>query len=1197
MSTLPRRGVLLVLGCLAAVCALRAAPDGGAGGEPSRWDWYFRESLAAIRDWEAVLTRWDKQIPASNPVFPVPGTGAPAVWPNPIPWTLLPEEDRKAVVNLACLQAGTIQGERRAPDRAPVREIVQPGGVFAAYQHPGGGGKDQWYHHYERKFDRLTRFQPQLAGFAVEMAAPFDFRLGRNEMAVVLRGAAKAPLQATARLQLFTPAEQRDCGEQRVAIEPGVALTIRFPVELRAPGGGVLVLTLEADGKSYWMPFLTQVENLPAVLASIEQILADAPDGKASGLLESLRQRAAGAAAWRAVFEEASQLREDLLLRRIDFDSLLFVKRKPFFSEQPFMDAHHCYNRPGGGIYRLSPVRPDGKVTPVVDSLGEGIYRDLCLDWEARRLLFAFGNGADRGAPPGQAITCYHIHEASLDKAGSRQITQGPKNDCEPFYFPDGRIGFTSDRSEQYVMCGSNIHVANLFVMNADGSGLRQFGHNVFNEFNPSILPDGRIIYDRWEYNERSVTSLHKLFTVHTDGTHVAPYYGNATIRPNVIMFPRAVPGSSKVMALFTAHHGQTHGPIGLIDVGRGVDGDDPVTLLTPGVPVTGEKAEDSRYGWYSDPVPLSETTYLCSFTPTVVPWLERSWGLYVGDRHGNLALVYRDPGISCAEPVPVVTRQCPPRHSRVAGDSSAEARLLVVDVARGLAGVPAGAAKFLRIIEDVPRKEVPEGGVIVTAATKIYTVKRILGTVPVEADGSAYFAVPAGRNVYFEVLDGEQREIQRMRSVVTLEAGETRTCVGCHEPRQTAPPNLALLAARHEPSRPARPPWGDRTLSFARDLQPLIDAKCVNCHAYDRPANGVILTGDLTDQFSIAYEELVPFIHAANAMRWDHPDDVHPRPPYTFGSTSSPLARMLEAGHHGVRLAAEEFQRLRLWIDANGVYYDRYESTYPGRKLFTGAAAGALRGAYNRRCALCHGQDSAGQQDSWWLSLNRQDVKASRALQAPLARSAGGWQRCGEVVFASAADPDYQTMLASLAAIRDRLARQPREDVLSIQGTVAERQVVALPPPPTPVTKKPDAGVYLSALPWSDARAGWTPNRDGLPRRDRDIENKPLCLGGKVYRKGLGTHAPSEIRYALNGAYTRLEATIGAPEANGSVVFQVFADEQKLFDSGILRGLEAPRALSVPLAGARTLRLVVTDAGDGYFCDEANWAEARLSK
>ncbi|MBM3499692.1 MAG: hypothetical protein FJX74_13615, partial [Armatimonadetes bacterium] len=771
----------------------------------------------------------------------------------------------------------------------------------------------------------------------------------------------------------------------------------------------------------------------------------------------------------------------------------------------------------------------------------------------------------------------------------------------EPFYLPNGQIGFTSDRSEHFVMCGGNRHAPTLFVMEGDGSNPRQLSFNVFNDFNPTVLPDGRILYSRWEYNERSVTSLHNPFTMLPDGTNVEPYYGNATIRPNVVMFPRPVPGSRQVMALFTAHHGQTHGPIGLIDVRRGIDGEAPLTLLTPNVPVTGEKAEDSRYGWYSDPQPLSEDTYLCSYTPTVQPWLAPSWGLYIGDRHGNLALVYRDPDISCAEPVPLVARPRPAAMAPAAPDTDATdatARVLLLDVYQGLRGVARGEAKYLRVLEDLPRKSVKFGGVITTSGTRIYTVKRIFGVVPLETDGSALITVPANRNVYFEVLDAEQREIQRMRSVVCLKPNETRTCVGCHEPKTTAPVNVHARAASLPPRTPAPPPWGTQTLSFLRDVQPVLNDRCVACHAFDRWSNSVVLTDDLTNQFTIGYEELLPYLSVADAMRWDTPEDVYARPPYTYGSKVSPLMQLLADGHHGVTLSEEERLRIINWIDANGVYYDRYENErYPNRQILAEGARKPLVEVFARRCAECHG-DGDGRQDSWWLTVNRRDPALSRALMAPLAREAGGWGRCEGTVFANTEDADYQALLAPLTALHGELSQYPREDLLSLRGTPAETQAVRLPDPPPPraaVAEATDGWVWLSNLPWQSAAAGWSPNGDKLPRKDRSIEGGLLTAGPRRFRKGLGTHAPSEITYDLGGEYARFVAEVCAAEDGGTVAFEVYGDDGLLFQSGVLQGLRGSKSVDVPVAGVKQLRLVVTDAGDNYFSDCANWAGARL--
>ena len=1207
MSSLKRRGLVFFLLMLGTAWPTLPASETG---DVVRDDWYFRQSLPAIDDWEQILDRWEQETAEEErtPIMPVPENGQAVRWPNPLPLPLLPGDDREHSVGVRLL-GDKMQIERVGKANEATKTLAATGEVVLGYKHPGGGGKDQWYHAYHRRFDRLCTFRPKPAPFAVRLDGPLDLKRGPNELELAVSNTSEGSLTITARLQWRSPAQTQASQKQELLLSREATQRVRFPVELDGQGGGLLVLTLDAAGESYWLPILTHVEEVNAVLEGIRQILDDTPNATFAKSLADLRRRAdewdslgaTGATGrtetWRDLFEEASRFRDELLLERVSFDSLLLLRRKPFFSEQPFMDAHHLYNRPGGGVYRLSPVHPEGKVTTIVDSLGEGVYRDVCLHWDARKFLFSFGNGSDKW----DGRQSYHIYEAGVDGSRITQLTSGPKNDCEPFYLPNGQIGFTSDRSEHFVMCGGDRHSPTLFVMEGDGSGVRQLSFNVFNDFNPTVLPDGRILYSRWEYNERSVTALHNPFTMNPDGTMVAPYYGNATIRPNVVMFPRPVPRSRKVMALFTAHHGQTHGSIGLIDVRRGIDGPDPLTILTPNVPVTGEKAEDSRHGWFSDPVPLSESTYLCSFTPTVLPWLERSWGLYVGDRHGNLALVFRDAEISCAEPVPLAPRPRPhgmPPAPPNADAPEEEATLLLADAYVGLTGVPRGVVRYLRILEDVPRKSVTYGGVICTSGTEIFTIKRIFGTVPIEPDGSAHFVVPANRNVYFEVLDEDYREIQRMRSVVCLKPNERRACVGCHESRGTAPPNTSPTALYRAPSRPQPPPWGTKIVSFLRDVQPLLNEKCVACHTHDRMANRLILTDDLTDQFTVAYEELLPWISVANANRWDHPDDVHARFPLTYGSKVSRLVQVLAEGHHGLQLAADHWQRLINWIDANGVYYDRYEQAYGSkRRIFTGSVRQTLDAAYERRCARCHGHGD-GRLSTWWLSLNRHDVTMSRSLAAPLARSAGGWGRCDPAVFNDADDPDYKMIKTALANLAGRLRNTPRADLLSIRGSQADNQQVELPPPPETTTamELPEDGwVYLSDLPWVSARSGWTPNKDGLPRLDRDVSSQPMRFGPRTYRKGIGTHAPSEIVYRLDRRYVKFHALVGGAEAGGTVVFQVFADGKQLVDTGLMHGLGGVKTIDVSVEGAEVLKLVVTDAGDGYNSDMANWADARL--
>ena len=375
-------------------CFVRA----GDGGQPQRiqavveWDWYFRESLQAIDDWEAILAEREKQLGSESlkVIYPVPLDGTPAGWLNPIPQALLPPKDRSRRVQL------TVDGQRFAIARfqdggrtGPV-EAAEAGKRVQGYKHPGGGGSSQWYHRYDRRFDQLTSFVPKAAPFALEWETSQDSRLGANQFVLRLRNSAPEPLDLTLTAQLFTCA-------RGVPSVPNAAMTLPLPksltlaahgmqeipvsYNLSGPGGGLLTLTIATSQDTYWIPLFTFLENVPAVLASIRQILDDVPDAAAQSEWSDIQKSVDAclrngaterSGEWQNLFGRASDLRDELLLRRLDFASLLFLKRKPFYSEQPFMDAHHCYNRPGGAIYRLEPVRPDGKVTPVVDSLGAG---------------------------------------------------------------------------------------------------------------------------------------------------------------------------------------------------------------------------------------------------------------------------------------------------------------------------------------------------------------------------------------------------------------------------------------------------------------------------------------------------------------------------------------------------------------------------------------------------------------------------------------------------------------------------------------------------------------------------------------------------------------------------------------------------------------------------------------------------------
>jgi hypothetical protein len=399
------------------------------------------------------------------------------------------------------------------------------------------------------------------------------------------------------------------------------------------------------------------------------------------------------------------------------------------------------------------------------------------------------------------------------------------------------------------------------------------------------------------------------------------------------------------------------------------------------------------------------------------------------------MALLHRDPEISLTEPVPLIPA-APPQPLRKPQPGSdrygeeLDATLLLVDARMGQDDIAVGETAALRIFEDVPRKSVPDGQVIPVSATSMYTVKRVIGTVPVEEDGSAFFRVPANRPLYFSILDSNGLEIQRMRSSLCLKPGEVQACLGCHESRHLTPPNGSGLpmAARGEPVEPRKPAWGWMTFSYLRDVQPVLDRNCLPCHARSRKENAILLTSELTDQYALSYEELLPFIKTAYAMRWDVPYDVERLPPRDFGSGASELMSILRAGHYGVKLSPEDMEVLGTWIDCNGVYYGWYEQAWSDRRIMTEPWKSQILDINARRCSGCHSDRGMVGSIPWPLMCVEEPL-ASSPLLAPLSVSAGGWGSCGEV-FEKREDPDWRRLRLAFEQLGRALKDHPRQDL-----------------------------------------------------------------------------------------------------------------------------------------------------------------------
>jgi hypothetical protein len=320
--------------------------------------------------------------------------------------------------------------------------------------------------------------------------------------------------------------------------------------------------------------------------------------------------------------------------------------------------------------------------------------------------------------------------------------------------------------------------------------------------------------------------------------------------------------------------------------------------------------------------------------------------------------------------------------------------------------------------------------------------VKRILGTVPVYEDGSALFRIPAENRVFFQPLDGQGRALQSMRSWVEPMPGETVSCIGCHESPAETPPALQTIALEKGPVDPASWYGPPRAFGFPREVQPVLDRYCTDCHNQG-DEKGLDLRGDATNWFSVAYENLRPFVRPIGPQ-----GAAEMPPPRSQGAIASPLVNMLLEGHEDIRLDAESLDRIITWIDLNIPYYDNTAVTRPAGAFGNNSArsivddAGPLWEALGDRCNACHAsgfridpaippvQVPDLPKTMTQPCVNFTHPEQSRILTAPLARAAGGLGLCGEKVFTSRDDANYQAALLIIRAWHDELVAHPREDM-----------------------------------------------------------------------------------------------------------------------------------------------------------------------
>jgi hypothetical protein len=628
---------------------------------------------------------------------------------------------------------------------------------------------------------------------------------------------------------------------------------------------------------------------------------------------------------------------------------LVFLQRRRFISQMLHEYLGYFYDYgdvAGGGVYVLEEPGRSLRVRDLIGGrLPRGNYTTLALAPDGQTVYFAYCERAARRPEYGSAEQrWFHLYAVQRDGSRLRQLTTGPYDDFDPCPLADGGLAFMSTRRGGFGRCHNPwepLPAYTLHRMQADGSQLRTLSVHETNEWHPSLLADGRILYTRWDYVDRSAAHFHGLWTSHPDGSHPAVLFGNYTQRINACYQGRPIPGSPRVLFVAGAHHADVGGALVIVDPRRarldpqtGEDDFSAVEYLTPEVCLP--EAPQFPTSYFHSPTPLSEDFFLVSFSFDPLPGMsartkqETYTGLYYFDRFGNLELLYSRPDVACMYPTPLAPRPTPAvlPGAAVAAELRDAAELVLRDVRESLAPQPAGRpVRALRVYQVLPKTHSHVANRPRIGYANAESARMLLGTVPVEADGSAYFRVPAGKPIYFQAVDANGRAVQTMRSVTYLQPGERRGCVGCHERPGTAPPAGQPLALRRAASRLEPGPDGTRPMSFPRLVQPVLDRYCVRCHdGRGVPGHSrLALTGTPAGTFSRAYESLRPFVRW---YEWGRNSiaQISTRPGHG-GADESPLTAILDDAQHGpaLGLAAADRQRILLWLDSNAPFYGTY--------------------------------------------------------------------------------------------------------------------------------------------------------------------------------------------------------------------------------------------------------------------------------
>ena len=658
-----------------------------------------------------------------------------------------------------------------------------------------------------------------------------------------------------------------------------------------------------------------------------------------------------------SLVDRFDRLQREALLANplLDFEKLLLIRRRADRLGLPMNYHGNTDIAPTGyenTLVTLSLATPEAGVETVFQPEGDRFIGDLDLHYDAEKLLLSTPDGAGR----------WGVAELDLASGSLTSLPLIPDEDVHNYdacYLPDERIVFTSTASFSGVPCvGGRSQVANLYLLDHSGA-IRRLTNDQDHNWCPTVLNNGRILYQRWEYADIAHAFTRLLFHANPDGTGQMEYYGSNSFWPTALFYARPIPAHpTKFIAVVGGHHdAPRQGDLVLFDPALGRRETEGVVQRIPGfgetvTPVILDGLISANWPRFLHPFPLSEHHFLVSCKPL----RDALWGVYLVDIFDNFVLLHEEPGWAFLEPIPLRAHARPPVVPDKTDWETTEAVVMMTDVYRGpgLAGVPRGTVKALRLkgytytfheLGAEPDRVGLDGP---------WDVKRILGTVPVEADGSAHFRVPANTPISIQPLDEEGKALALMRSWMTAMPGEVVSCVGCHEPQNTTGQFEGSPEAFQRAPSPVKPWYGAaRGFSFEREVQPVLDAYCIGCHNGEPFADGQA-NFDLTARpaervpsafqmhFSPSYMELRRWVHTPTLE-----SDAHLLPPRDFHADNSRLVQLLRDGHYGVTVSEEAWDRLITWIDLNAPFHGTWQEVVASDPV---KQAAARHGAARRR-------------------------------------------------------------------------------------------------------------------------------------------------------------------------------------------------------------------------------------------------------